>query len=504
MKIETELELATLFAAQGLRRQAVADRKAEKRKQGLRALRAAILGHEAELKKALWQDFRKPAAEVWLTEIYPTIEELNFTLRHLSSWMRDKKAPGVDVFPLARSRLRHEALGRVLILAPWNYPFQLLMAPLISALAAGNVAIVKPSNKTPATSACIATLIESVFPRDEVAVVEGPGSVLGEALLALPFDHIFFTGSPRIGAHVGEAAARVHAGLTLELGGKSPTVILPDADLDEAARRIIWAKHLNAGQTCIAPDYLLCPRDLVPGFAKAATKWLGAYYGPDEASRKASPDLARIVDSRACARHETLVGEALAAGATRVYGGDFDLEERYSPPTLLTGVEAGMSVMAEEIFGPILPVVAYDELEEALAFIRSRPKPLALYVFGKARVEEVLSRTSSGSACVNDLIVQVENLHLPFGGVGMSGTGNYHGYYGFRAFSHERNLMVQGPIKLATLFYPPYGGRLQARIRGLVRRLRAMGPESPEPALGRGSGPRSLELGRSLEGNAQK
>ncbi len=487
MKIDTEDGLRLLFEAQGRKRREVAGRDAKARKARLLRLRAAILERQEELKEALHKDYRKPAAEAWLTEIYPTIEELDFTVRHLSSWMRDKRAPGVAVFPLARSRLRHEALGRVLILSPWNYPFQLLLAPLISALAAGNVVIAKPSNKTPATAAFIASLIESVFPQDEVAVVEGPGAVLGEALLSLPFDHIFFTGSPRIGAHVGEAASRVHARVTLELGGKSPVVILPDADIDEAAKRIVWAKHLNAGQTCIAPDYVLCPRDLVDSFAGAALRWVKAYYGEDEAARRASPDLARIIDQAACARHEALVGQAVAAGATKVYGGDFGLEERYAPPTLLTGVDPGMDVMAEEIFGPILPVLAYGDLEEALGLIGSRPKPLSLYVFGKARAGEVLSRTTSGSACVNDLIVQIENLHLPFGGVGMSGTGSYHGQFGFRAFSHERNLMVQGPLNLTALFYPPYGRRIQDLARGLVGGLKGMGrPASVRAAGGRG------------------
>lgn len=487
MRIDTEDGLRLLFEAQGRKRGEVAGRDAKARKARLLRLRAAILERQGELEAALHRDYRKPAAEAWLTEIYPTIEELDFTVRHLSSWMRDKRAPGVDVFPLARGRLRHEALGRVLILSPWNYPFQLLIAPLISALAAGNVVIAKPSNKTPATAAFIASLIESIFPQDEVAVVEGPGAVLGEALLSLPFDHIFFTGSPRIGAHVGEAAARVHASLTLELGGKSPVVILPDADIDEAARRIVWAKHLNAGQTCIAPDYVLCPRDLVDSFAGAAHRWVRTYYGEDEAARKASPDLARIIDRGACARHGALVDQALAAGATRVYGGDFLPEEGYAPPTLLTGVEPDMDVMAEEIFGPILPVLAYGELGEALDLIGSRPKPLALYVFGKARAEEVLSRTTSGSACVNDLIVQIENLHLPFGGVGMSGTGSYHGQFGFRTFSHERNIMVQGPINLTALFYPPYRGRVQGLARSLVSRLKGMGsPDSVRAAGGRG------------------
>lgn len=492
MKIDNPERLRELFDAQGRKRWTVAATGAPERIAKLRRLRNAIVERQGELYAALWSDFRKSELEGWLTETYTSLAELDHTVKHLRSWMKDRRVAGDINLPLSASYLRHEPKGRVLIMSPWNYPFQLLIAPLVSAIAAGNVVMAKPSNKTPATSAFIAFLLEDIFPEDEVAVVEGPGSVVGDALLELPFDHIFFTGSPRIGARVGAAAAKVHAGLTLELGGKSPTVLLRGADLADAAEKIMWGKCLNAGQTCIAPDYLFCPREEAARFAEEARKVVARYYGADEESRKGSPDFPRIVDAAACGRHRSLVEDALAKGAQLAFGGVFDVPERYAAPTLLTDVGPGMAIMDEEIFGPLLPVLGYDDIEEVIAFINARPKPLSLYVFGKDRrlIDEVLGRTSSGSACVNNLILQIENPHVPFGGVGMSGTGNYHGHYGFRTFSHERNILRQGPLNLASFFFPPYRGAFQARMRSLLERItgtaqsgrvRAPAPESPPP-----------------------
>jgi aldehyde dehydrogenase (NAD+) len=269
---EIACELKTLFAAQGAKKWQIARTDAKTRVEKLTRLRAAIIARQDELYEALWKDYHKSSTEAWLTEVMPSAEEIDHTVAHLRSWMHDKKAKGAFILPLARSYLRYEPKGRVLIMAPWNYPFHLLIAPLVSAIAAGNVVMAKPSNKTPATSAFLASLLGGLFPRDEVAVVEGPGSIVGELLMELPFDHVFFTGSPKVGARVGEAAARMHAGLTLELGGKSPAIILSGADVEDAARKIMWSKCLNGGQTCIAPDYLLCARDSVPAFVAAAKK----------------------------------------------------------------------------------------------------------------------------------------------------------------------------------------------------------------------------------------
>jgi len=476
VKITSKAALEELFRAQGEMRWAIAATSAAQRIAKLKALRTAVIARQDELYAALWQDFHKSPFESWLTEVFPSIEEIDKATTGLGGWMKDKKVRGVFFLPGARSYLRYEPKGRVLIMAPWNYPFQLLVAPLVSAIAAGNVAIVKPSNKTPATSAFIASLIEGVFPREEVAVVEGPGSSLGNLLLELPFDHVFFTGSPTVGAHVGEAAQRVHAGLTLELGGKSPTVVLPDADLKDAAAKIAWGKCLNAGQTCIAPDYVFCPGDKVEALSELAARAVKQMYGESDEERHASMDFVRIVDAKACERHRRLVDDALAKGARLVLGGIFDIPDRYTPPTILAGIKPDMAIMDEEIFGPILPILSYDSIEEVISFIQSHPKPLALYLFGRSRegIDEVLGRTTSGSACINDLIVQIENLNVPFGGIGMSGTGNYHGLFGFKTFSHERNYMRTGKPNLVTRLYPPYGNRVQALMKGLLERVGGM------------------------------
>ncbi|MGA2548426.1 MAG: aldehyde dehydrogenase family protein [Rectinemataceae bacterium] len=477
MKIQGKAELTNLFAEQGANRWKIAATGVRQRVAKLRGLRAAIIERQDELYAALWKDFRKSPTEAWLTEVFPSIEEIDYTVRHLRSWMKDKSVPGAFILPLAKSSLHSEPKGRVLVMSPWNYPFQLTIAPLVSAVAAGNVVIAKPSNKTPSTAAFIASLLDDLFPRNEVAVVEGPGSTLGELLLELPFDHLFFTGSPAVGARVGEAAARMHAGLTLELGGKSPAILLAGADVEDAARKIAWGKCLNAGQTCIAPDYLFCPRESVALFAAAAKRAVERMYGADEAARRESKDFPRIIDSAACDRLRGLVEDAVAKGARIEFGGSFDGDGRYAAPTLFTGARADMAVMDDEIFGPILPVLAYDSLEEAIAFVQSRPKPLALYIFGKdeSAIRGLLGRTSSGSVCVNDLIVQIENLRVPFGGVGMSGTGSYHGHYGFKAFSHERNCMRQGPVSLAPLFYPPYGSASRTLLKRALEIIRKSG-----------------------------
>jgi aldehyde dehydrogenase (NAD+) len=470
--------LHELFELQGANRWRMAATTAGQRVARLERLRAAILKRQKELYAAVWEDFRKSSFETWLTEIFPSIEEIDVAVKRLPSWMRDKRVRGAFVLPLASGRLRYEPRGRVLIMSPWNYPFHLLVAPLVSAIAAGNVVIAKPSNKTPRTSTFISSLLGGLFPPEEVAVVEGPGAALGEALLQLPFDHIFFTGSPRVGARVGEAAARVHAGLTLELGGKSPTVLLPDADVGDAAAKVMWGKCLNAGQTCIAPDYLLCPSSMVGAFARAARTAVETFFGESEDEWRGST-LPRIVDQGSCRRMERLVKDAVGRGAVAEFGGRFDADERYAAPTLLTGVRADMEIMKEEIFGPILPVVSYDAPEEVVAFINSRPKPLALYIFArdKRAAHRLVAATTSGSVCINDLIVQVENPNLPFGGIGMSGTGSYHGFFGFKAFSHERNVVDQGPISIAKAFYPPYGRRSQRLLSGFIRKVRRLSRE---------------------------
>ena len=468
--------LKNLFDLQGENRWVVAKTSAEERIAKLQKLRKAIVKRQQEFYDAIWADFHKPKTEAWLSEIYPSLQEIDYAVKHLPDWMEDKDGSWSFLFPLNHSRSHFEPKGRVLIMAPWNYPFLLFISPVVAAIAAGNVVIAKPSHKTPNVAQFLESLIAEVFPQNEVAVVLGAGAELGDQLLSLPFDHVFFTGSPKVGAHVAELAAKVHASVTLELGGKSPVIVLDDVKINDAAKKIAWGKCLNAGQTCIAPDYLLCPAKLVQPLAEAISQEIRKMYGATEDIRRSCENFVHIVDHHAVERHQALINEALTKGATAVIGGTFaetDVQNRYTPATVLTGVTADMKIMESEIFGPILPIIAYDSLDEAIQFVQARPKPLALYVFGnsESKINEVIKRTTSGSTCVNHCILQIENLSVPFGGVGMSGTGNYHGFYGFKSFSHERNIMEQGAFDAMNFLYPPYHQDNEKNLRARIQRI---------------------------------
>ncbi len=471
--------LEEIFEAQGSQRWAVANTTAKERIAKLKALRKAIVDRQQEFYDAVWADFHKPKTEAWLTEVFPALEEIDYAIKHLRKWMKDKPGKWSWLFPLNKSISHFEPKGRVLIMAPWNYPFLLFVSPIVAAIAAGNVVIAKPSHKTPHVAAFLESLIAGVFEQNEVAVVQGAGAELGDKLLALSFDHVFFTGSPKVGAHVAECAAKVHAGVTLELGGKSPTIVLEDVNVADAAKKIAWGKCLNAGQTCIAPDFVLCPRRLMQPLADAIADNIKKMYGDTEDTRKDCENFVHIVESRAVERHKALILDAVEKGATAVIGGaEFcDADARYTSATVLTGVTPDMDIMQSEIFGPILPIIAYDSLDEAIQFVQARPKPLALYIFGKSQrdIKRVLRETTSGSTCTNHCILQIENLSVPFGGVGMSGTGNYHGIYGFKTFSHERNVMHQGAFDPLSCLYPPYykaGDKgWRAKIQSLAKKI---------------------------------
>ena len=370
------------------------------------------------------------------------------------------------------SEVRSEPKGVVLILAPWNYAFSLVVAPLVAALAAGNCAILKPSEKSPATSAFLNRFVAEVFEADEVAVVEG-GAEAAEALLALPFDHVFFTGGTRIGRSVMAAAARHLASVTLELGGKSPAIVDGTADVRAAAQRVVWGKFLNAGQTCVAPDYALVDASRAAEFVAEAKRALDERYGPEGAPRAATADYCRIVDDGHFARLVDILDRSVAAGAVLAAGGERESGERYLAPTILSGVTFDMPVMEEEIFGPILPVLAYDDLDAALARLRVLGTPLALYVFSRSApaVEHILANTTAGGTAVNATMLHYGSPYLPFGGAGASGQGSYHGIHGFRAFSHERAVLRQREPSLARFLFPPYRGLLHAVGRRFLRLL---------------------------------
>jgi len=462
-------EIHRIFDKQQANRWRVAQRGASERIERLKRLRDALWARREDLHRALADDFRKNPGEADLTEVLPTIGEINHTVKHLREWMRPVRVPGGLLFTGTRSEVRYEAKGVVLVLAPWNYPINLLLNPLVAAVAAGNCVIAKPSSKVPHTARFARQLLAEVFPEDEVALVEGSAAV-SDALLELPFDHIFFTGSPTVGRHVMAMAAKNLTPVTLELGGKSPVIVDQTADIKTTAERVMWGKFLNAGQTCVAPDYLLLHEAHLPSFLGHARQVLDKRFGP-EGERRSSTSFCRLVSVRATRHLVELLDASVQAGARIEVGGDYDIEDRYIAPTLLSGVMPDSPIMGEEIFGPILPILTFRDLDDPIRLIQSRPKPLALYVFSRDRrnVERVMRQTTSGGSCVNTMIVHLANPELPFGGVGHSGMGSYHGVYGFRNLSHERAVLTQKTPDLVRLFYPPYTDKVRALIAASAR-----------------------------------
>ncbi|MFN0246035.1 MAG: aldehyde dehydrogenase family protein [Kofleriaceae bacterium] len=460
-----------LFTRQRANQAQVKRSSANARIAKLKKLRDAILTRETKIREALAKDFRKAPAETEITEIVPVLTEIKDAISHLHDWMRPHKVPTPMSLFGTKSHVYYEPRGVVLIIGPWNYPFQLVIAPVIAAVAAGNCAIVKPSELTPATSAILVEVLGAAFSEDEVAVVEGD-HVAAQKLLALPFDHFFFTGSTRVGRIVAEAAAKHLASSTLELGGKSPAIVDDTADLDDTARRLAWGKFVNAGQTCIAPDYILVDERRRDALVTALKGSIEAQYGTTEEARRTSVDFCRIINARNYDRLKKMLDDTVASGASVAFGGATDANDRYISPTILTGVTADSAIMSEEIFGPILPILTYKSFDEVAPFITARDKPLALYVFSENddRIDSVLANTTAGGTCVNNTVIHFANQNLPFGGVGASGSGSYHGFWGFKAFSHERAVLRQGRVDMLKQIYPPYDGKV-ARVVGLLRKL---------------------------------
>ncbi len=415
----------------------------------LKALKLAIQRYENEITEALHKDLNKPSFEAYAAEIGFVLEEISFISKHLKDWMATETVKTPLVHQPARSEVVKEPFGVSLIISPWNYPFQLLLDPLLGAMAAGNCAVLKPSELTPHTSAVVAEMIRDTFDPAYITVVEG-GVDVNQALLDEPFDIVFFTGSTRVGKIVMEKAAKHLTPVILELGGKSPCIVDRGVPIELTARRIVWGKFLNAGQTCVAPDYVLAPQEMIPDLMAAMADEIESFYGPEPAL---SPDYARIVTRK---HLERLVG---LLDTEKVYtGGDFNLEQRYLAPTLMHEVTWDDDIMEEEIFGPILPVLGYEHIEDVIQQVRQRSRPLALYVFSEnpAHQEMLTRQLDFGGGCINDAIIHLASPHLPFGGVGGSGMGNYHGRYSFEAFSHKKALMKR-PLKMdVPLRYPPY------------------------------------------------
>lgn len=418
----------------------------------LKRLRQAILANRTAIERALFKDLGKSPEEAFLTEIQLVVDDISHQIKHLRRWSKPKRvASGLALFP-SRCHIQYEPYGVVLIIAPWNYPFQLLMEPLVGALAAGNCALLKPSNQTPHTAALIEKMLNECFEPAYVRVVNGDRQAM-DSLLDQSFDYLFFTGSPATGRHIMQKAAVHLCPVTLELGGKSPCLVLPSANLHLAAQRIVFGKFINAGQTCVAPDYLLVHRSVKAPLIESLKATIRLRYGT---LSEQSPHYGRIVSDRFVDR---LIALMNTAGGTVVEGGTYNKGTRFIAPTIIEQPAIDSPLMQEEIFGPLLPVLTYDTLEEALSFINSRPKPLALYVFGDKKAgRDVLERTSSGGACLNDTILHVANKHLPFGGVGESGMGQYHGRYSFQTFSHQKAVVSSSLTFDLRAKYPPYRG----------------------------------------------
>ena len=466
-------QMAAVFGAQQETALRWRESDARERIARIKRLRDAMMARREQFYAAFAQDFRKAPAEVEASEFLPVMEEIRHVLGQLKRWMKPTKMWPTTTMLGTSAWVQYQPRGRVLIIAPWNYPLSLCFGPLVSALAAGNTVIIKPSEMMPAVSTLMASIIAEVFPENEVALFEG-ATATSTALLAMPFDHIFFTGSPAVGKIVMTAAARHLTSVTLELGGKSPTIVDRSANLRLAAETIMWGKFINNGQTCVAPDTLYVHESVKQAFIDECKTVLQERYGNTAAAQKQNPDLTRIVNLRHTRRVAGLLADALAKGARVHAGGDVDEATCYIAPTLLDNVAAGSSILEEEIFGPVLPIIGYSDLDRVIADINAQPKPLALYIWSRTQehIDKVLLGTSSGGACVNHCVAQFAHGNLPFGGVNNSGIGNAHGAYGFKAFSHERGVLRSSPLMLIKMFFPPYTARRTMLIRKTVDMLR--------------------------------
>lgn len=413
----------------------------------LTKLKNAIQSRQTQIIEALAQDLGKPTFEAYFE--LAVLQDISYAQKKLPQWIKPKSVnTGIELFP-SRAKIQPEPLGVVLIIGPWNYPFSLMISPLIGAIASGNCTVLKPSEIAPHTSAVVTELIANTFSPEYIAIQEG-GVETAQELLTAKFDHIFFTGGTKIGQIVMEAAAKNLTPVTLELGGKSPCIVDQDIDIKETAKRIIWGKFINAGQTCIAPDYLLVDSTIKPDLISAMKTCIKEFFGENPAN---SPDFARIINLKQFYRLESLLNDGKI-----IIGGETNPEDKYIAPTILDQVDITAPIMQEEIFGPILPVLEYQNLEEAIAFVNEKPKPLALYFFSrnKDKQAQIIAQTSSGGVCLNETIMHVGVTELPFGGVGDSGIGAYHGKASFDTFSHYKSILSRPFWGDLNWRYPPY------------------------------------------------
>lgn len=437
------------------------------RRDRLDRLESMLVAHQDDFARAIDADFgRRDPIVTGLTETMTVRAALRHARRHLKAWMKPERVGVSWAFQPGQARIHRQPLGVVGIIAPWNYPLQLLLSPLVGALAAGNRAMLKPSEYTPLFGEALARAVAGSFQDDEVAVITG-GPEIAAAFTSLPFDHLIFTGSTSVGRRVAEAAGRNLTPVTLELGGKSPAIIDASADMKLTARRLAWGKLLNSGQTCVAPDYVLTPREKLNDTVEALKSAMLAQYP----SFSGNADYTSIIAPRHYDRLKQLAADAQAGGAEVIWLGEPDDAKRILPPALILGATPEMAVMREEIFGPLLPILPYDGADDAIARVNAGDRPLALYWFGEdARArDKVLNNTISGGVTVNDVILHLAQDGLPFGGVGASGYGHYHGEHGFRALSKEKPIFVQSKLAAGGLLYPPYGALARKMLAILQR-----------------------------------
>ena len=450
-----EQQINETYALQKASLQRLKNASAASRIEKLRSIETYMLAHKQDLFDALYADFKKPSSEVIIAELLGVKKEINHMIKHVKSWMKPQKVGTPLMLVGTQGYIQLEPKGMCLIIAPWNYPFNLAINPLVHAIAAGNAVMLKPSELSEHTSAFIKKMITALFDPSEVAVFEGDATV-STYLLAQKFDHIFFTGSPMIGKKVMEAASKHLCSVTLELGGKSPAIVDESADIVASANKIAWGKFLNNGQTCIAPDYLYVHEKVNFQVLQALENAIAMFYGSGK-DIATSKDYARIVNKRHFARIKQLVDDALSQGAKILTGGDFDESTCFISPTILLNCTHEMQIMQEEIFGPILPVLTFKDESEITRYLSNEEKPLALYIFSQNQVftDYIVQNTSSGSCLVNDCLIQFGHDELPFGGVNNSGIGKSGGKFGYLEFSHAKSVLVQR-TNLLRFFYPPY------------------------------------------------
>ena len=434
----------------------------------LRRLKKALeFEYRQPLRDALFSDFGKPFLETDLTEIYPILAEIKHIERNLRDWMQPKKVSSPLPMIGSRSYIEYESKGVCLILSPWNFPLNLTFNPMVSAIAAGNCCIVKPSESTPATSQVMAEIVSALFDPSEIALVQGEVET-AKALLELPFHHIFFTGSPGVGKQVMKAAASHLSSVTLELGGKSPAFVDETASMETTAKRLAWGKCLNAGQICVAPDYVLVTEKAKDALVEALKNQLESFF-PKGAWH--SKSYSRIIHTSHHRRLQDFVNSAVAQGARVIYGGGNTEEKHFFEPTLIEQVPEEAALLQEEIFGPVLPIVTVKDVDAAVDFINRKPRPLALYTFSKNKgaIRKLSANTRAGTACINHNVVHFSNNHLPFGGINNSGIGKSHGYHGFLAFSNERATVRQYTPSAIDLLIPPYSDLKQRMVDATLR-----------------------------------